>query len=139
MARPFFNYSARELEAEFARHNGDKELLHLLLDELNRRSTDRALRLKAQVEAALQTAGASRQPGRNENASRSRPGRVDPPPPRSSPPPPPPQAPFPEVTNAPDAILEAWTALEVLSPPSFRKPEDLAGGDRRLVAGLDRG
>lgn len=125
MARPFFNYSARELEAEFARHNGDKELLHLLLDELNRRSTDRALRLKAQVEAALQT------PGRNENASRSRPGRVDPPPP-------PPQTPFPEVTNAPDAILEAWTALEVLSPPGFRKPEDLAGGDRRLVAWLDR-
>ena len=43
------------------------------------------------------------------------------------------------MTNAPDAILDAWTALEVLSPPSFRKPEDLSGGDRRSVAWLDRG
>jgi hypothetical protein len=41
------------------------------------------------------------------------------------------------ITNSPTAILAAWTALEVLSPFSFRKPEDLAGGDRSLVAPLD--
>lgn len=35
-------------------------------------------------------------------------------------------------------VLSAWTALEVLSPPSFQRPEQLAsGGDRRLVARLD--
>jgi hypothetical protein len=38
-----------------------------------------------------------------------------------------------------EAILDAWTALEVLSPQTFRKPEDLASGDRRAVASLDSG
>jgi hypothetical protein len=37
----------------------------------------------------------------------------------------------------PKAILSAWTALEVLSPFAFRRPEQLAGGDRRLVAPLN--
>jgi hypothetical protein len=37
------------------------------------------------------------------------------------------------------SLLNAWIALEVLSPPAFRRPEDLAvGGDRRAVASLDR-
>ena len=43
----------------------------------------------------------------------------------------------PPITNAPESILSAWTALEVLSPQTFRKPEDLASGDR-TVARLDR-
>lgn len=35
------------------------------------------------------------------------------------------------------AILAAWTALEALSPQTYRRPEDLAaGGDRRCVADL---
>lgn len=33
-------------------------------------------------------------------------------------------------------VLAAWTALEALAPQTFRKPEDLAGGDRRRVADL---
>ena len=41
---------------------------------------------------------------------------------------------MPPVSNVPTSILAAWTALEVLSPPSFRRPEDLAGGDRSAVA-----
>ena len=36
-------------------------------------------------------------------------------------------------TNAPEAILSAWIALEVLSPQTFRKPEDLTSGDRGLT------
>ena len=47
------------------------------------------------------------------------------------------QGPLPPVTNAPEQILSAWTALEVLSPPSFLRPEDLAGGDRKAVAALN--
>jgi len=35
-------------------------------------------------------------------------------------------------------ILGAWTALEALSPPAFRRIEDLAGGDRRAVAHLEQ-
>lgn len=43
------------------------------------------------------------------------------------------------ITNNPQSILSAWTALEVLSPQVFRKPEALAGGDVRRVAWLGEG
>jgi hypothetical protein len=39
--------------------------------------------------------------------------------------------------DAPSAILAAWTALEALSPQTYRRAEDLVGGDRRCVAALD--
>lgn len=52
--------------------------------------------------------------------------------------------PFPSFTrsgkkNDPEAILAAWTALEALSPQSYKRPEDLASGDRSRVAHFDRG
>jgi hypothetical protein len=47
------------------------------------------------------------------------------------------RGPDPPITNSAAEILSAWTALEVLSPFPFRRPEDLAGGDRSLVAPLD--
>ncbi|WP_372012379.1 AAA domain-containing protein [Tistrella mobilis] len=37
------------------------------------------------------------------------------------------------------AILAAWTALEALSPQSYKRPQDLAAGDRSRVAQLERG
>ncbi|KAA5969572.1 MULTISPECIES: ATP-binding protein [unclassified Pantoea] len=37
------------------------------------------------------------------------------------------------------AILAAWTALEALSPQSYKRPEDMATGDRSKVALLERG
>jgi hypothetical protein len=39
--------------------------------------------------------------------------------------------------NSPKSVLSAWMALEVLSPPAFREPEDLIGGDKRAVARLN--
>jgi hypothetical protein len=36
----------------------------------------------------------------------------------------------PPIFPAPAAILATWTALEALSPQTYRRPEDLAGGDR---------
>ena len=45
----------------------------------------------------------------------------------------------PEITDDPVAVLDAWTALEVLSPQTFNKPEDLADGDRRRIADFSRG
>ncbi len=59
--------------------------------------------------------------------------------PQADPPPPTVRrvGPLPPVTSAPERVMDAWTALEVLSPPSFRRPEDLAGGDRSAVAALD--
>lgn len=45
---------------------------------------------------------------------------------------------MPPISDAPAAVLTAWTALEVLSPPAFRRPETLAHGkDRKAVAPLD--
>ncbi|MFH3015009.1 AAA domain-containing protein [Serratia marcescens] len=37
------------------------------------------------------------------------------------------------------AILAAWTALEALSPQGYKRPEDMAAGDRSRVALLERG
>lgn len=42
-------------------------------------------------------------------------------------------------TNDPQAILAAWTALEALSPQSFKRPEGMAAGDRSRVVLLERG
>ena len=47
--------------------------------------------------------------------------------------------PMPPVTDSPVEILKAWTALETLSPQTFRSPEDLVNGDRRAIARLDGG
>jgi energy-coupling factor transporter ATP-binding protein EcfA2 len=40
------------------------------------------------------------------------------------------------VSNHADSVLSAWTAMEVLSPPTFRRPEDLVGGERLRVASI---
>lgn len=41
--------------------------------------------------------------------------------------------------NDPSAIFRAWIALEALSPQGYKRPEDMAFGDRSRVALLDRG
>jgi hypothetical protein len=48
----------------------------------------------------------------------------------------PPPIPIPQNANEPAAILAAWTALEALSPQTYRRPEDLVAGDRSRVASL---
>jgi hypothetical protein len=42
------------------------------------------------------------------------------------------------IRNQPADIVEAWTALEVLSPQTYKKPEELWDGDPRSVARFDR-
>jgi AAA domain len=39
-------------------------------------------------------------------------------------------------SNEPASLLAAWTALEALSPQTYRRPEDLAAGDRSCVVDL---
>jgi hypothetical protein len=79
--------------------------------------------LKEQVENEIRAAGVEQQP---------------PPPPAPGPAPvtekPSPPPPAPDLSNAPEAILNAWTALEALSPQTFRRPEEMASGDRNAVA-----
>lgn len=45
--------------------------------------------------------------------------------------------PKPAVANAPQDILRAWTALEVLSPQGFKRESDLTAGDNSRIARFD--
>lgn len=152
VSRPFFNAGIEDLEQELARCATDAECLRRLLHELSYRSTPKALALKVRVEKAIEAAEHSQHSHSASNSVPSSPPYRPPAPietSRSSSPPPPGQAdaptqvfvradsPSPEVTNTPGSILDAWTALEVLSPQIFRRPEDLASGDRRAVASLE--
>jgi hypothetical protein len=144
MSRRFFAVRIDELEAAFDRQRDQVEFLEKLVDELSHRSTERARQLKARAVQALGTA--KKAPRSKATAADDH--RFS----RQAPPASAPdtgsvdagQKPFrrvamPPISDAPKAILSAWTALEVLSPPSFRRPEDLSGGDRRAVAALGAG
>jgi hypothetical protein len=129
-ARPFLNLRIDELEARLAEQAHDAAFVKLLLEELwHRRGSRRVRDLQAKAGAAL--SAALRQPA----SARPAPEPISP----ASPPPPtgpaasasPADAAF---TNRPLDILDAWAALEVLSPQSFRRPEDLADGDRARIA-----
>jgi hypothetical protein len=136
------------------------ELLQALQEELSHRKAKRAARLRNQVVerlTALRSATSSREqisqelslfpPHQHQSASRSPeepPSHHPEPPPartpalsetpraetRTTPPP------LPPITNRPEEVLSAWTALEVLSPPAYVRPEDLAGGARTRVSTL---
>jgi hypothetical protein len=140
MNRPFFNASIEDLEREYENASGDVARLKVLKAELAHRKVLRSQALAAKVAASL--AGHAKPPRKPEPASaalateaprrrappeqaeRGNPARPDP-------------KPYPPQTNTPVGVLDAWTALEVLSPPSFRRVEQLAGGDRTAVAKLD--
>lgn len=149
MRRPHLSASIVELELVFAASGGDRKVLEPLLAELDQRSTERAGRLKTKVAAVLNGTGASEEPGPPSTATpvsqppRTAPAEASPSEPR--PPSPPPwsdrsrQRPHPPVTDRPGDVLSAWTALEVLSPVTYRKPADMADGDARRIALLDAG
>lgn len=124
MDRPFFNSPIAELEREYEARPGDVALLETLEAELVHRQTPRGRTLAAKVAARLKVVSAKR-PIVRQAAS------INPAAPKPGP------KPYPPVINNPVDVLSAWTALEVLSPPSFRRPEQLAGGDRGAVAKLD--
>jgi hypothetical protein len=141
------------LEAEFAQRRDDAPFLQKLLDELEYRSTQRAAQLRNRVTERLARADAAsdRQapvPGmevvpaadeafdfdRDEApiAEESPAADAGFPEPRDE------ERPeFPPITNDAVSVLTAWTALEVLSPPAFRRETDLTGGDRSSVVRLD--
>ncbi len=150
--RRFFYSSIQQLEQLYRESSDNFALLEDLKEELAHRKTERAARLRKQVVERLTSAKVSARPvspeseppgpERNHDTAPWGEGqRAD----RSTPPPvirgpvhypevnePAPS--FPPITNDPVEILSAWTAMEVLSPPAYRRPEDLAGGDRKRVA-----
>lgn len=159
MNRRYFRSSIHELETLFENRKDDGSVLKALQEELAHRKTERAAKLRGRVMMRLTQLGTctfastlqqhSLQFGGVPNIERKPiveayadtlavPQKSDDhPDPTStalgalvkdhS------QRAIPPLTNAPESILSAWTALEVLSPQTFRKPEDLASGDRSLT------
>jgi len=161
--RPYFKFSITQLEHLFETSRSDAAIIAALAYELKKRSTDRAAKLRSQVTEAAHSISAKR---RNDVGvqSQSTPSSTglsasvitvpSNPGPQSLPKqekvslrsiatlPAPcelgelPPAVVPPSTNEPRAILSAWTALEALSPQTYRRPEDLAAGERNCVADL---
>lgn len=144
-SRPYFQKSIKELEALFATHGGEGNVLADLKAELAFRTTQRAKTLNSKVIGAAKSP-----PTATSNSEQWRVSEVpiqttmelpstEPATPavkkatlkRSD------LGPKPAVANAPQDILRAWTALEVLSPQGYKKEADLASGDKSRIARFD--
>jgi hypothetical protein len=164
--RPYGRSSVSELEAIFRKGRADAEILRKLDHELGYRGTRRASKLRSiviEARAARTTTGMVASPITvSERQTTGSPGMTTSPsatklsasPPVLNPAPTPetlsdstavrggqhvgalPSSPDPRERNEPTAILAAWTALEALSPQTYRRPEDLTSGDRRCVVRL---
>lgn len=147
-SRPYFNKSIKELEKTFNDNRSESETLNRLIHELEFRSTQRALALKKQVQAANtghspNSASQKPEPTANQIGSAPR----EPVLPNGEHPKPhepiiQPETikvtakpvPKPPIKNDAQDILRAWTALEVLSPQGYQRETDLVAGDRKKIA-----
>jgi hypothetical protein len=158
VTRPYVKHRIQDLEALFAANRADREVLSLLLTELAHRTTGRAAKLrvtvKGQIAALGETAPLRAETGRPAASVQAQAALPTAPVargPEVAPPGVQPSQAYSQdyrtqkrgqsrsgisVEDA-DAVLGAWTALEVLSPPLFVRPEDLAGGDGSAVIKLD--
>ncbi|HAV8850951.1 TPA: DNA helicase, partial [Escherichia coli] len=120
MTRQYAQKSIFDLEAIFERSHNNIRELEKLLNELSFRNTSRAQALTTKIKQALNS---------HMNSINDNQVDLDPLPP------------FLSAGKANDtrAILTAWTALEALSPQSYKHPEDMAAGDRSRVVLLERG
>jgi hypothetical protein len=154
--RPLINLDIHKLEKQFVDKKTNEIFLNMLVHELQFRKTKRALDLKNLAEAALKKAII--RPGQSikkhlEETNRNKPyspnlvekiskgpiaGMLNAAPAKK----------MPVLTRAeidltgltePERILLTWTALEVLSPQSFLRPEDLASGDYYRILQLENG
>ena len=162
MTRPYFKNSVADLEALFDRSRANEPILKAILHELGFRTTDRAQALRNRVLQAAGTVAKARPADQAQNGplqpngDSSGIGARLPEPHGPSPTEPNgcddepiirPSAPEPQAKpkvrratayqNKPEEILSAWTALEVLSPQTYRKPSDLTDGDERRIARFD--
>jgi hypothetical protein len=149
--RPYIRLGIADLESIFETASTDAAICRALAEELRHRTTDRAAALLERVRRVSQPTrqsqpsaapsavrhGAARAAG-TSNAAAAAPVRATNRPPAQSTSA---TASAPSVATAhgdkPASILAAWTALEALSPQTYRHPADLANGDRRCVAAID--
>jgi hypothetical protein len=144
-SRPYFQKSIKELEALFATQNTNATVLVDLKAELAFRGTQRAKTLEDKVIKAAQSIP-------KPEAKREQ-WRIPETPKQTTMEFPPTEqtmpaikkttlkrsdlGPKPTVANAPQDILRAWTALEVLSPQGYKKEADLVAGDNSKIARFD--
>ena len=135
MTRPYAQKSIFDLEAVFERSRNNASELKCLLNELTFRNTSKSRMLKTKIEQALSgrsetcMSGSSLSAHHPSSAS-MQPSQVD-------------LGIIPSFSpsnkaNDARAIVAAWTALEALSPQGYKRPEDMATGDRSRVALLER-
>lgn len=158
-ARPYLKLSIDQIEALFRERPTDLSLGRKILAELEHRSTERAGSLAKTIKRAIEEAGrvssstsphTSRPPEPEElpkprlvpvPTATPRPGFV--PAPSGAPGPAPKVAPVAwphgRERSAPISLLASWTAIEALSPQTYRSPPNLVSDDRSRVAYLDRG
>ncbi|OCP17576.1 MULTISPECIES: AAA domain-containing protein [unclassified Ensifer] len=148
--RPLIQKGVAELEKLFDQRRDDSHFLDNLIEELSERRTQRAQELR---QRAMQAKGTVAQRSTSRVLSLE-PAREAPPVVTVAAMERPalplagagaatmmtnrPALERPLVHNDSGNVLSAWTAMEVLSPPSFRKPEELAGGDRSRIVHIDR-
>ncbi|MEQ8965098.1 MAG: DEAD/DEAH box helicase [Azospirillaceae bacterium] len=138
--RPYIGLSIDRLEALFTESRFDRATLEKLDAELSLRNRPRAILLREAVRSALDDAPPAEAAPPPSPASKPAAPAHKPAAPAGKPRKP---ATLPPATSTgagtPASIVDAWIALEALDPHTFRKPEDLADGDRRRVAMLDDG
>ncbi|MGI6783535.1 MAG: DEAD/DEAH box helicase [Aminivibrio sp.] len=150
--RPFLRKSIEKLEELFSLNSNDPEICRLLWHELTIRSTNRAKKLRERLLLEIQ----SRADGTPEAfiGRQQPPQQIEAQPTHFNDEVSPETASFnglfvpihfeeakPEQQTSqvsecsePEAIIKAWTALEVLSPTPFNKPKDLVADPERIVA-----
>ncbi|WP_254595562.1 AAA domain-containing protein [Achromobacter deleyi] len=153
------------MESIFEQARSNQDILALLQSELNYRKTERATQLANLIRESMapqrEISTAKTSPAQNspENQPSSQPTKRKIQPQRSQPITPanlhgarpvPAQptasarfptrrvSPTDRRADDPVSIIEAWTAMEALSPQTYRQPADLANGDARCIAQLDQ-
>ena len=162
MPRTLFNSSIEQLEAMFAESGPDSLTLELLAQELAFRTTPRARALAAKTQAKMSRQQVARPqtipaaPGPVPGSSESHPELFEalaPPSTWQAAPPalpaaeravdaiPDPAEPMKhqDYANDPVDLLDAWTALEVLSPQTYRREADLASGIPGNIISISNG
>lgn len=145
MTRPYMTRSVDQLEQLLEAASDDPAVLRLLAEELKFRKTARAKELNSEVLRLM--ADAEAKVSCVPSGSGGRPAQVSPKAP-----------PVPECAKDPDHsaartggdagqdfpnrpvdVLEAWSALEVLSPYIYRRPVDLANGNSSNLVSITSG
>lgn len=134
--RPYFKSSIADLERLFDQVSSDRQGLQALASELDHRSTERAGILSRRVQTALDGLTPPLHKAVVAVPVSSEPFAPSVEPEPSARPSPKPAKP---ITNDAVDILQAWTALEVLSPKGYVRPEDWTNGDRGSIAQFERG